>query len=599
MNKYDLEFVNLLQKHLYIDECSKIEETLTYTQDYKSSVVTKHNEVLSKGGTNQKVENLEGRSYILHLISSDYPNNLLSEYSSLNIESQKLKDTLQRASLKNSSKIINNNKETIYKVRHNFSDFENSSKNTPLYTSNIMENLSYNRGLITDRLMVYKGLIKLKNIVPKIAELTELPSLVEAFIQSNMMDDALNALEYGKSTIKILEASIFSIPNSNLIGGSDNNIANSIIKKVKINLEMEISRFYKSLKYKLNSNRLSLINTVETIGQLRRLIYLSENNSNLFSTDILYKQLQNNKNGLYTECTLGRIFLDSRSEYINSHYIYKTQTLIGVNNFASLDSAVNLFSSQLVLTLSIFNSIFSKCQNSVLSNYWLNCYVFWFTQICKKSMTLVHYESFKNSICKNTRINQTLRLPIKTIYIALFNLKSIPITTNSCYRIYMHIVNTFSFSRSIQLTILPLFENYVIEYYRKLLEYSLEIFVYEMKEYTDNLEKYSFSKNIKPFEVLHNEFIHIINELRLCPFISISTFIADLTMSFLDLVFIETKEIIKKINNQKEYNTSQHDLSLKNDVLHDSLPKFLNNSYMNFHDDIIHLITSIFNIEIR
>ncbi|KAH8740969.1 hypothetical protein FG386_002515 [Cryptosporidium ryanae] len=564
MNKYDIEFINILRQYLNTEESLKLGNLTTYTQDYKSSLITKKNNgTYPNRGIKEKGENIRAKSYILQLIASDYPINLLSEYSLLNIESRNLKDIIRKESLENSSKIINKNKEIISQIKHNFYDFEKTSKSSPLcILSNVFGSVKLNKEFVAKKLIIYKGLIQLKKTIPKLAGLTELPDLVESLIQSNMVDDALNALEYGRSTIKLLEASIFSVTGTSSVN-SGSNIANTIIKKIKLNFEIKISKLYKVLKNKLNSSRLSLINAIETIGQLRRLIYLGEH-SNLFNTDILYKQLQNNKNGLYTEYILGGLFLDARTEFIDYQYICKSINLMNVNNSASLDSALALFSSTLILTLSTYGSIFSNCHNnSMLSTYWINCYINWFIQICKKSLTLLRYETYKHSICKQTNSSQPYKLATKTVYIALFSLKSIPFTAYSCHRLYMDIMNTFSFSRSIQLAILPLFESYMVEYYRKLLEYSLEIFAYESREYAKNFKYNSESENIKPFEILRNEYINAINELRLCPFLSISAFIIDLTIVFLDFIFIETGEMVKKISNNRT-NDVQDDFPLCN-----------------------------------
>ena len=89
MNKYDIELLNLLEGHLCAGDCLNSHEILVSIQDKKIESIKGKNGLFLRQNPDQHNLNendLSNKSYILRLITSNYPNILLSEYSSLNIE---------------------------------------------------------------------------------------------------------------------------------------------------------------------------------------------------------------------------------------------------------------------------------------------------------------------------------------------------------------------------------------------------------------------------------------------------------------------------------------------------------------------------------
>ncbi|XP_666383.1 hypothetical protein [Cryptosporidium hominis TU502] len=248
---------------------------------------------------------------------------------------------------------------------------------------------------------------------------------------------------------------------------------------------------------------------------------------------------------------LAKIFLKSRSEFIDIEYRNKSNMLSKLNCCASLKCAITLFNSPLPNVISTFNSLFSsECDFSWLSNSWMNYYMNWFVCFCKKSLTLVNNKHLEN---RNLALgNRSIKsfsqksLSTRTIYVAQFDLNNVPITFSSCQDLYLQIYNVFSFSKPILLITISFLENYMVEYYRKMLEFCLSIFSFELREFdwSDEIQTNNMRVNqIRPLSILKNEFANILNEIKQCPLKSLEPFILDLTNEFLSLILIEIEDL--------------------------------------------------------
>ncbi|OII71744.1 uncharacterized protein cubi_00551 [Cryptosporidium ubiquitum] len=554
MHVYDIELISLLQNRpkfgsLYTDQISKKDISF---QCLKQSFLD-NNANLNISVQDEIINSRS--SYLIPLLASEYPNKLLTEYRSLDLELQILRNSVQKSTLDNSTKLIKRNKQVVGEVRKKFIDFEKKIKVTinNVFTT-IIERSNSNQLLLLQKLSQFRKLTILRKILKLLVELVELPNLIESFISANMTDEALDTLEYSESTIKLLEASVSC---NKIWQNEEQTFISTLIEKTKHKINLVKDSLYLLIRSRLNFDQLSLLSTLETIGHLRRLICL--NNEIIavkhgFLEEICFRnKIYSETDYGLTDCMLAKVFLIARSEFIDIEYRNKSIMLTKLNSCASLKFATALFDSPLLTVISTFNSLFSGGYEYVwLSSSWVNNYINWFFYFFKKTLTLVKNKNFeKNNLVPIDCTNKCFlpkSLSTKTIYIAQFDLDNIPITFSSCQDLYLQLYNVFSFSKPTLLISISLLENYMIEYYRKMLEFCMDVFSFEFKEYnwnneiqTNNLE---ISK-IRPISILRNEFANILNEIKQCSLKSLKSFILDLTDEFLSLILIEMEDLRK------------------------------------------------------
>ncbi|EAK88804.1 hypothetical protein [Cryptosporidium parvum Iowa II] len=554
MHEYDIELISLLQNNLKRggfneDKIPKKDVRFQYLK--QSSPYKGVNSSINCALQDEITSN--NQSYLLPLLASEYPNKLLSEYRSLDLELQKLRSSVQRSTLYNSTKLIKRNKQVVTEIRKKFIGFEKRANVTiNHFFSIVTQKSNSSQSILLQKLSQFRKLTILRNILKLIVELIELPKLIESFVSANMTDDALDTLEYFESTIKLLEA---SISYNKVWQNEENSFISTLIETTKHKMELVKDSLYSSIKSRLNFDQQSLLNTVEIIGHLRRLITLNSEitkpKHGFLEEICLYNKISSESDYLIMSSMLAKIFLKSRSEFIDIEYRNKSNMLSKLNCCASLKCAITLFNSLLPNVISTFNSLFSsECDFSWLSNSWLNYYMNWFVCFCKKSLTLVNNKHLEN---KNLALgNRSIKsfsqksLSTKTIYVAQFDLNNVPITFSSCQDLYLQIYNVFSFSKPILLITISFLENYMVEYYRKMLEFCLSIFSFELREFdwSDEIQTNNMRVNqIRPFSILKNEFANILNEIKQCPLKSLEPFILDLTDEFLSLILIEIEDL--------------------------------------------------------
>ncbi|KAF7457885.1 hypothetical protein HWI79_1451 [Cryptosporidium felis] len=552
MNKFDIDIISLLQGDLN-EESDKNNSS---ENDYKNfALLSAQSSTAISNFTHKKSKEFE-RSYIIPLLASEYPKRLLSDYRTLDLDSQTLRNSIQNSSLKNSTRVIKKNKDMIIKLNENFLDFEKNMKNSIFNSTQItIGKVRSNHLTVIQNLIQFRKLSALNKIIQMLVEFIELPNLIESFVSTNMIDDALDTLEYGESCIKLLRLTVESSVSKDKV--NNKYLLTMLINKMKHKIDLIKDFLYLSLKSRIDLDQLSLISTLEVIGQLRRLVSLQDGkslNGPTKSRELYFEQEMNVQDGNnYTDKILAKIFLLARSEYVEFEYLNKSIMLSRINRYASLKLAISLFNNQLVSTISTFNSLFSN-QNlqNWPSNTWLNNYVNWFIFFCKKVLTLVKNNCFyseKELVCKiKDKSIQTRSLKVRTVYTALFDLDNIPITSSSCQDLYLQTFSAFSFSKPTLLLVLPLFENYIVEYYRKMLEFSIMAFELELKQYcwTKELDKdHTKVVDIKPLSVFYNEFTNTINELKQCPLKSIQFLVIELTNELVCLSLDDIQEIGK------------------------------------------------------
>ncbi|KAJ1607342.1 hypothetical protein OJ253_2402 [Cryptosporidium canis] len=544
MHEYDIELVSFVRNNLASDafNCNRISNKEIEGDVLKQTPQDKN---YSQNVAVKKETNISGSSYLIPLLASEYPVKLLAEYRSLDLEIKTLKNSIQKSTLVNSTKLIRRNKEVIIDIKKRFNGLDkrnNLAINN--HFSTVVEKLSQSHSALLHKLSQFGKISTLRKILHLVVELIEVPSLIESFISASMIDDALDTLEYAESTIKLLEVSI-SFTN-NKIGTNDKySFITIIMENIKLNISSVKTSLYLSIKSRLNFDQLSLLNTLEIIGHLRRLISLSNEVATIqrgFLEEIyIQKPIVSEIYDDKTNYMLSKVFLIARSEYIDHEYRNKSIMLSRLNCGASLKHAISLFNTPLSTAISTFISLFSTERRCVsLSKIWMNYYVNWFVFFCKKTLTLVENKKFENTnSIKNNHTNNLhspKSLATKTIYIAQFDLSNIPITCSSCQELYLQVCNVFSFSKPILVLILSLLENYMIEYYRKMLEFCIGLFSFELIEFNwqDEIQGNNLKiSHIRPLSILHNEFVNILNELKQCPLKSIKHSMLDLTDEFL------------------------------------------------------------------
>lgn len=567
MHVYDVELVCLLQNK------SKSGSTNKDQQPKRDISFQSLKPFFPDSGANLNISNIpqdevitNGSSYLIPLIASEYPNKLLNEYRLLDLELQILRNSVQKSTLDNSTKLIKRNKHIVTEIREKFIGFEKKIKVTINNVfSTIIEKSNSSQLLLLQKLSQFRKLTILKKILKLLIELTELPSLIESFISANMTDEALDTLEYSESTIKLLEASV----SCNKIWQSqEHTFISTLIETTKHKINLVKGSLYLSIRSRLNFDHLSLLNTLEVIGHLRRLICLNNDMitfKNDFLEEICFQNIIYSENYYsLTDCMLAKLFLIARSEFIDVEYRNRSMMLGKLNSCASLKLAITIFNKPLLTVISTFNSLFSsEFDYTWLSNSWLNNYINWFIYFCKKTLTLVKNKNFENNLVSTNctkKCSPPKSLSTKTIYIAQFDLNNIPVTFSSCQDLYLQVYNVFSFSKPILLIITSLFENYMIEYYRKMLEFCMDIFLFELKEFnwSDEIQINNFEMSkIRPMSILNNEFANILNEIKQCPLKSLKSFIIDLTNEFLSLILIEIEDLRK--NYISDSNSSQNE----------------------------------------
>ncbi|KAJ1610950.1 hypothetical protein OIY81_669 [Cryptosporidium canis] len=547
MHEYDIELVSFVRNNLASDafNCNRISNKEIEGDALKQTPQDKN---YSQNVAVKKETNISGSSYLIPLLASEYPVKLLAEYRSLDLEIKTLKNSIQKSTLVNSTKLIRRNKEVITDIKKRFNGLDkrnNLAINN--HSSTTVEKLSQSHSALLHKLSQFGKISMLRKILHLVVELIEVPSLIESFISASMIDDALDTLEYAESTIKLLEVSI-SFTN-NKIGTNDKySFISIIMENIKLHISSVKTSLYLSIKSRLNFDQLSLLNTLEIIGHLRRLISLSNEVATIqrgFLEEIyIQKPIVSEIYDDQTNYMLSKVFLIARSEYIDHEYRNKSIMLSRLNCCASLKHAISLFNTPLLTAISTFISLFSTERRCVsLSKVLMNYYVNWFVFFCKKALTLVENKKFENTnSIKNSHTNNlhSLKsLATKTIYVAQFDLSNIPITCSSCQELYLQVCNVFSFSKPISVLILSLFENYMIEYYRKMLEFCIDIFSFELIEFNwqDEIQGNNLKiSHIRPLSILHNEFVNILNELRQCPLKSLKHPMLDLTDEFLSSI---------------------------------------------------------------
>ncbi|KAH8581788.1 uncharacterized protein ELE39_001918 [Cryptosporidium sp. chipmunk genotype I] len=554
MHEYDVELISLLQNNLKFGNSNidKISKKGVRIQSFKqNSLGSNADSNISYALQDEIIINRP--SYLIPLLASEYPNKLLSEYRSLDLDLQILRSSIQRSVLHNSTKLIKRNKQVVTEIRKKFVSFEKKASVTiSQFFSMIIEKSDSSQLVLLQKLSQFRKLTTLRRILKLLVELIELPNLIKSFISANMTDDALDTLEYTESTIKLLEASVLC---NKIWKNEDCAFILTLIETTKHKIDLVKDSLYLSIKSRLNFDQLSLLSTVEIIGNLRRLITFNNEITKLKQgllgeTSLCNKICSETDYGL-TNCMLAKLFLKSRSEFIDIEYRNKSIMLAKLNCSASLKFAITLFNAPLFTVVSTFNSIFSSEYNyASLSNSWMNYYMNWFVYFCKKTLTLVNNKHYENrNLASNNRTNKSFSqksLSTKTIYVAQFDLNNIPITFSSCQDLYLQVYNSFSFSKPILLIIITLLENYMIEYYRKMLEFCIDIFSFELKEFdwSNEIQTNGVRINqIRPLSILKNEFSNILNEIKQCPLKSLKPFILDLTHEFLSLILIEIEDL--------------------------------------------------------
>lgn len=557
MHEYDIKLVSFIRNNLKYD---------TFSYDKRSKNVTEGNFVKLISPDKNENSNVDvkkelitfGSSYLMPLLASEYPTKLLAEYRSLDLELQTLKNSIQKSTLINSTKLIRRNKEVITDIKKKLIGLEN--KNNIMINSNFsttVEKSSLSLLALSHKLSQFRKLSTLRSILHLLVEFIEIPNLIESFISANMIDDALDTLEYSESTIKLLEASM-SYTHTKIRHNEKLSFISILIETIKHNINLVKGSLYLSIKSRLNFDQLSLLNTLEIIGHLRRLICLNNEIITIrqgFSEEIyVQKKIHPEMYDGQTDCMLAQVFLRARSEFIDHEYRNKSIMLSKLNCCASLKRAMSLFNTPLLTAMSTFISLFSTERECIwLSNRWMNNYISWFVFFWKKTLTLVKNKKFENrNMVSDNRVNNchlSKSLVPKTIYIAQFDLNNIPITFSSCQDLYLQVYNVFSFSKPTLILLLSLLENYMIEYYRKMLEFCIEVFSFELEEFNWNDEIQSNSlkaSQIRPLSILHNELAYILNELKQCPLKSLKSSVLDLTDEFLSSILIIIEDLKKK-----------------------------------------------------
>lgn len=568
MHEYDIELVSFIRNNLKYG-------TFNYDRASKkviSGIVLKlispdKNEYFNMDVKKELITC--GSSYLMPLLASEYPTKLLAEHRSLDLELQSLKNSIQKSTIINSTKLIRRNKEVITDIKKKFIGLERRNNITINNNfSTVIEKSSSSLLLLWQKLSQFRKLSTLRKILHLLVEFIEIPSLIESFISANMIDDALDTLEYAESTIKLLEASM-SYTHNKIKQNEKYSFISTLIVTMKHNINLVKGSLYLSIKSRLNFDQLSLLNTLEIIGHLRRLICL--NNEMITIKQGVSEEIYVQKNinpEVYdgqADFMLAQVFLRARSEFIDHEYISKSIMLYKLNCCASLKRAMSLFNTPLLTAMSTFISLFSTKRECVwLSNRWMNNYINWFIFFWKKTLTLVKNRKFENiNMTSNSSMSNSHSskpLVAKTIYVAQFDLNNTPITFSSCQDLYLQVYNSFSFSKPTLILLLSLLENYMIEYYRKMLEFCIDIFSFELEEFnwSDEIRSSNLKINqIRPLSILHNEFAYILNELKQCPLKSLKSSVLDLTDDFLSSILIIIEDLRKKFTSSL---TSLHQL---------------------------------------
>ncbi|OII76341.1 hypothetical protein cand_010990 [Cryptosporidium andersoni] len=578
---------NFYEKDAILDEevvCGTELQQVTTTNNSTTKRPEEVEEVLTS-------EIIESDYYIISLLASGYPNVLLNEARYLDNEAIDNHKKLQITSLKNSSIIIKSNKECINDIKLNIDDLDSYVNiiTTILYPK-ISESIGEMKESVCEHISVLSKLNKIKNSLQIIMDLIDLPNLINNLINANMMDEALNALEYGESSIKLVETYLIATSSSYSRNKSETSCSLLLLDTVYEKLQKMRELFYHTSKLKLIDSQLSLIQAVNIIGQLRRLM-LSRHNILVLDNNVSPKQ-NPNESDTYKPVTsspsdinyiLANIFLECRGEYLNSEYAGKAMATISVNPYLALTTAMSLFSTPLLTVASVFDSIFpdQDLRRKTLIP-WANKYTEWFAQLIKMALHFKLNDGVEKISTSSIEPKLVNSLTCKTIYSANLDLDELPLAASCCQAIYKQMYALFSSSGTVSSLILPLIETYMIEYIRKLLEFSIESFKFELKNFDWSIKNnYTVSSSIlsslslsslnlnnginnhpnsiinyRPLAVLYNEFTHGMNELRQCPILSIQPFVVDLVRDFLSILINEINELFRR---STLYNSSIND----------------------------------------